>query len=258
MLTLMKQEYYKAFKQNRLYIWLVLSFLFPLAVMAIFKTQRSGEVVANFGRATMYIVFAGIIITALSVSQEFGFGTIRPLLSRRFSRGQIFASKLLLNLSVYLALFVTAFLGTMLAKVIFVPKVNLQAKLNEMGTGWQVMGQTFVITMLQMVFIAALVLLITNLVKSSGAAIGLGVVMIVGTPILTSLSALLIEMAPVMKWNPFNIYLGIAMLELPKTAFKALVHLPQTTVIWVYMVDIVLMYGAAYWILKSVQFNNRS
>ena len=251
MLTLMKQEYYKAFKQNRLYIWLVLSFLFPLAVMGIFKTQRTGEVVANFGQATVYIVFAGIIITALSVSQEFGFGTIRPLLSRRFSRGQIFASKLLLNLSVYLALFVTAFLGTMLAKVIFVPKVNLQAKLNEMGTGWQVMGQTFVITMLQMVFIAALVLLITNLVKSSGAAIGLGVVMIVGTPILTSLSALLIEMAPVMKWNPFNIYLGIAMLELPKTAFKALVHLPQTTVIWVYMVDIVLMYGAAYWIFKK-------
>lgn len=251
MLTLMKQEYYKAFKQNRLYIWLALSFLFPLAVMSIFKTQRTGEVVANFGQATVYIVFAGIIITALSVSQEFGFGTIRPLLSRRFSRGQIFASKLLLNLSVYLALFVTAFLGTMLAKVIFVPKVNLQAKLNDMGTGWQVMGQTFVITMLQIIFIAALVLLITNLVKSSGAAIGLGVVMIVGTPILTSLSALLIEMAPIMKWNPFNIYLGIAMLELPKTAFKALVHLPQTTVLWVYLIDIVLMYGVAYWIFKK-------
>ncbi len=251
MLTLMKQEYYKAFKQNRLYIWLVLSFLFPLAVMAIFKTQRTGEVVANFGQATVYIVFAGIIITALSVSQEFGFGTIRPLLSRRFSRGQIFASKLLLNLSVYLGLFVTAFLGTMLAKVIFVPKVNLQAKLNDMGTGWQVMGQTFVITMLQIIFIAALVLLITNLVKSSGAAIGLGVVMIVGTPILTSLSALLIEMAPIMKWNPFNIYLGIAMLELPKTAFKALVHLSQTTVLWVYLIDIVLMYGVAYWIFKK-------
>lgn len=251
MLTLMKQEYYKAFKQNRLYIWLALSFLFPLAVMGIFKTQRIGEVVANFGQATVYIVFAGIIITALSVSQEFGFGTIRPLLSRRFSRGQIFASKLLLNLSVYLALFVTAFLGTMLAKVIFVPKVNLQAKLNDMGTGWQVMGQTFVITMLQIIFIAALVLLITNLVKSSGAAIGLGVVMIVGTPILTSLSALLIEIAPIMKWNPFNIYLGIAMLELPKTAFKALVHLSQTTVLWVYLIDIVLMYGVAYWIFKK-------
>lgn len=251
MLTLMKQEYYKAFKQNRLYIWLALSFLFPLAVMGIFKTQRIGEVVANFGQATVYIVFAGIIITALSVSQEFGFGTIRPLLSRRFNRGQIFASKLLLNLSVYLALFVTAFLGTMLAKVIFVPKVNLQAKLNDMGTGWQVMGQTFVITMLQIIFIAALVLLITNLVKSSGAAIGLGVVMIVGTPILTSLSALLIEMAPIMKWNPFNIYLGIAMLELPKTAFKALVHLSQTTVLWVYLLDIVLMYGVAYWIFKK-------
>ena len=66
MLTLMKQEYYKAFKQNRLYIWLALSFLFPLAVMGIFKTQRTGEVVANFGQATVYIVFDGIIITALS------------------------------------------------------------------------------------------------------------------------------------------------------------------------------------------------
>lgn len=251
MLTLMKQEYYKALKQSRLYIWLVLSFIFPLAVMAVFKTQRSGESVVAFGQGTLYVFLAGIIMTALSVSQEFGFGTIRPLLSRRFSRGMIFTSKLLLNLSVYLSLFVAAFVGTMLGKVIFVPKFNMSDKMSDIGSGWQVMGLTFVDTMLQMLFIAGLVLLITNLVKSSGAAIGLGVVMIVGTPILSSISALLIHAAPILKWNPFNIYLGIAMFGMPDTEYQAMVHFSQGTVISAYVVYILIMYSAAYLIFKK-------
>lgn len=251
MLTLMKQEYYKAVKQSRLYIWLALSFIFPLAIMAVFKTQRSGESVVAFGQGTLYVFLAGIIVTALSISQEFGFGTIRPLLSRRFSRGMIFASKLLLNLSVYLALFVAAFLGTMLGKLLFVSHFDLNQSFNAIGTGWQVMGLTFIATLLQMFFIAGLVLLITNLVKSSGAAIGLGVVMIVGTPILSSISAMLIHAAPILKWNPFNIYLGLAMLGMPGNAYKAVVHFSQNTVLSAYVVYLLMMYGAAYLIFKK-------
>ena len=252
MLTLMKQEYYKAIKQNRLYIWIALSFIFPLAILSIFKSQRTVNAITNFGQGTIYVFMAGIIITALSVSQEFGFGTIRPLLSRRFNRGMVFTSKLLLNFSVYISLFVAAFLGTMLGKIIFAPKINLADKINYVGTGWQNMGLTALTTLLQMIFIAALVLLITNLVKNSGAAIGLGVVMIVGTPILSSISSLLINMAPILKWNPFNIFLGVAVYrQMPAHLFKEIVHMSEGAVFTAYAVYIILMYGIAYFIFKK-------
>ncbi|MGX7052315.1 ABC transporter permease [Leuconostoc palmae] len=252
MLTLMKQEYYKAFKQNKLYIWLALSFVFPIAIMAIFKTQRTADAVLNFGQGTIYIVMAGIIFTAISVSQEFGFGTIRPLLSRRFSRGAIFTSKLLLNLTVYIGLFISAFVGTMIGQLLFVKKFNFADKAGYVGNGWQSMGTTVLTTLLEMFFIAALVLIITNLVKSSGAAIGLGVVMIVGTPILSSISSVLINMAPILKWNPFNIFLGIGMYnQLPHQEFKHIVHMSESNVIMAYVGYIIVMYGISYLIFRK-------
>ncbi|WP_220740571.1 ABC transporter permease [Leuconostoc miyukkimchii] len=252
MLTLMKQEYYKALKQNKLYIWLGLGVLVPILVMGVFKSQRGVGSVSDLGHATFYVYLAGIIITALSVSQEFGFGTIRPLLSRRFSRGMIFTSKLLLNLSVYIALFIAALVGTLIGQLIFAPNLDFSTRASYAGNVWQTIGITILGTMFQMIFVAALVLLITNLVKSSGAAIGLGVVMIVGTPILSSISMMLIELAPVLKWNPFNIFIGMAMYgQVAPSSFKDIVHMSQGTVIIAYLVYVIVMYGIAYLIFKK-------
>ena len=64
----MKQEYYKAFKQNKLYIWLILSFAFPIAIIGIFKSQRTMASVINLGQALLYVQMAGIIITALALA----------------------------------------------------------------------------------------------------------------------------------------------------------------------------------------------
>ncbi|MBZ6003809.1 ABC transporter permease subunit [Leuconostoc gelidum subsp. aenigmaticum] len=252
MLTLMKQEYYKTFKQNRLYIWLGLSVIFPLAIMGIFKSQRGAGTITDLGHATFYVYLVGIIITALSVSQEFSFGTIRPLLSRRFSRGMIFTSKLILNFSIYITLFVGAFIGTMIGQLIFAPKFDFSERVSYAGNGWQTMGITVMGTLFQMIFVAALVLLITNLVKSSGAAIGLGVVMIVGTPILSSISMLLINMAPILKWNPFNIFIGMASYgQASPSVIKSMVHMSQDTVVIAYLVYIFAMYAIAYLIFKK-------
>lgn len=252
MLTLMKQEYYKVFKQNRLAIWLVISFLFPLIIMGVFKSQRNGDTILAFGQGAIYIYMAGIIITALTVSQEFAFGTIRPLLSRRFSRGMVFASKLVLNLSIYIMLIVAAFIGTMISKIIFVPKFNFADKAGYAGNGWQMMGMQVFHILAGMIFVAGLVLLVTNLVKSSGAAIGMGVVMTIGTPIISSISAVLIQSAPILKWNPFNVYLGMNMYgSISSSAIKEMIKLSSNEVIIAYLVYIVLLYGIAYLIFKK-------
>ena len=57
MLTLMKQEYYKAFKQNRLHIWLGLGVLFPLLIMGIFKSQRGVGTIVDLGHGTFYVIW---------------------------------------------------------------------------------------------------------------------------------------------------------------------------------------------------------
>lgn len=107
-----------------------------------------------------------------------------------------------------------------------------------------------------MIFVAALVLMITNLVKSSGAAIGLGVVMIVATPILSAISLKLIDLAPFLKWNPFNIYLGMSNIGmLSPNILKQAMHISQNELIVAYLIYIALMYGIAYLIFKSVVCN---
>lgn len=214
--------------------------------------RNGAGTIVDLGHGTFYVYMAGIIITALSVSQEFGFGTIRPLLSRRFSRGMIFTSKLVLSLSIYITLFLSVFIGTMIGQLIFAPKFNFVERVGYAGNAWQTMGMTVLSTLLQMIFVAALVLLITNLVKSSGAAIGLGVVMIVGTPILSSISIMLIQMAPILKWNPFNIFIGMSMYgQLSPSNIKDIVHMSQDTVIIAYLVYVLVMYVIAYLIFKK-------
>ncbi|GMA69932.1 ABC transporter permease [Leuconostoc litchii] len=252
MLTLMKQEYYKAFKQNRLYIWLILGFLFPVAIIGIFKSAKTAGAVINLGQSLIYVQMAGIIITALSISQEFGFGTIRPLLSRRFSRGEVFISKLLLNISVYIGLFLSAFIGTILATVIFIPGYDFSQKYGYVGNTWHAILISIMDVAIQMIFVAALVLMVTNMVKSSGAAIGLGVVMIVATPIISVISLKLIDLAPILKWNPFNIYLGISSIgQIEPSAMKQLMNMSQGAMIIAYLIYIILMYGIAYLIFRK-------
>ncbi|KGB50955.1 ABC transporter permease [Leuconostoc mesenteroides P45] len=252
MLILIKQEYYKAFKQNKLYIWLILSFLFPIVIIGIFKSQRTSASVINLGQALLYVQMAGIILTALSVSQEFGFGTIRPLLSRRFSRGSVFVSKLLLNFSVYIGLFVMAFIGTMLAVALFIPEYDFSKQLGYTGNSWQTMGIGMIDTAIQIVFVAALVLMVTNLVKNSATAIGLGVVMIVALPLIGVISVNLVNLAPFFKWNPFNIYLGMSNIgQLSPQLMKQAMNISQKCLIVVYLLYISLMYGIAYFIFKK-------
>lgn len=252
MLTLLKQEIFKAHKQNRLWIWLLLAFIFPIAVLAVFKGTRNVERLVGFGGGIPYIYLAAIIYSALSISQEFTFGTIRPLLSRRFNRLSIFISKIVLNFIVYIGLVVSAFIGTIIAKLIFVPKADFGKQMTDTLTAGQLWGIDTIHLFLEIIFISALVIMITNIVKSSGAAIGLGVVLSIGTPIISSISLSLIQLAPILKWNPLTILIGSSMLGItPDTTLNAIFHLNSMSIIIAYIVYIVLFYGIAYYIFRK-------
>ncbi|MGO3624769.1 MAG: ABC transporter permease, partial [Leuconostoc falkenbergense] len=81
---------------------------------------------------------------------------------------------------------------------------------------------------------------------------GLGVVMIVATPLLSAISLKLIGLAPFLKWNPFNIYLGMSNLGmLSPSLVKQAMNISQNDLIIVYFIYIILMYGIAYLIFKK-------
>ncbi|MDF7627056.1 ABC transporter permease [Leuconostocaceae bacterium ESL0723] len=255
MLTLMKQEYFKVFKQNHLHWWLLVTFAFPIFIIGCFPIERMQTGILNLGQGIIIVNFLGIIMTALIASQEFSYGTIRPLLSRRFNRLQVFISKILLIISVYVLLFLADFLGTMVAKLFFAPSFDFSRQYGDPnGNGWVVIYRTVGETFLQMLFIAGLVLLVVNLVKSSGAAIALGVVMVYGVPVLTALSTFLLGQLPWLKWGPLQIFLGIQNIgrlgPQPDILYQAL-GLTLEQLVSTYVAYIVIIYTLAYYIFRK-------
>lgn len=254
MLTLMKQEYFKAFKQNRLHWWLLVVFAFPIFIIGCFPIERMQTGILNLGQGLILVNFLGIILTALIASQEFTYGTIRPLLSRRFNRAQVFISKIVLLVSVYVLLFLADFIGTLIAKLIFAPSFDFSRQYGDPnGNGWVVIFRTVGETFLQMLFIAGLVLLVVNLVKSSGAAIALGVVMVYGVPVLTSISTYLLQQLPFLKWGPLQVFLGIQNLgrlgPQPDVLYQAL-GLTIEQLVGAYVFYLFIIYGGAYYIFR--------
>ncbi|CAH1855786.1 ABC transporter permease [Convivina praedatoris] len=198
MLTLLKQEFLKSWKQNRIYIWLLIAFIVPIAMIKINPTPVE---LLSFGGGSAVAYIGAIVMSALIFTQEFSFGTIRPLLSRSYSRGAVFLSKVIYYIAAYLVMLLVAFIATMIGKLIFANDIPAAT----MKLVWPAMGTYVVSSILDMAFVTALVLLVSNIVKSSGAAIGLGVLMMVGTSVLGALSSYLVSLWEPLKWNPLQL-----------------------------------------------------
>ncbi|MGO2977244.1 MAG: ABC transporter permease, partial [Leuconostoc mesenteroides] len=70
--------------------------------------------------------------------------------------------------------------------------------------------------------------------------------------IISVISLKLIDLAPILKWNPFNIYLGIASIGQVKPSIMAqIMDMSQGAMISAYLIYIVLMYGIAYLIFRK-------
>ncbi|GAO99133.1 ABC transporter permease [Fructobacillus ficulneus] len=253
MFTLLKQEAMKAWKQNRVYIWAILVFLVPIIIIPLFIPANTQSVAyGSFGGSGIIISVAGAVLPALTFSQEFTFGTIRPLLSRQYSRLQIFISKLITVLAEYILLIAIAFAGTMLGRQIYIGMHgSSQTSIN--------FGDFFFAMLMEVVggvFLIGVVILVSNIAKSSAAAISLGIVMSVATPILAAITTYLVKFWDGFKWNPLTILQGVQTYD-NSAATKLDLHDYFGTGMWVvflvYAVYLVLLYGIAFSI-----FNRRS
>ncbi|CAK8054311.1 ABC transporter permease [Eupransor demetentiae] len=250
MFTLLRQEFMKAWKQNRVYYWFILALIVP--IVFIWHAPGAAEVAVLGGGVTVANLEL-IVVTAIIFTQEFRFGTIRPLLSRRFSRGMVFSSKVLTFAILYLVTILAAFIGTMIAWPIFVHDVPSET----IKLVWQTMGTNVVTSVVEYAFFTSLILLVANIVKSSGAAIGLGMVMIVGTSILSGIATTLVQMWEPLKWNPFtldNVVNAYGSYGANGTYYKTVVQQVMGTDPWVvflvFGLYIIVLYLIAFLIFK--------
>ncbi|CAK8054889.1 ABC transporter permease [Eupransor demetentiae] len=250
MITLLKQEGMKAWKQNRVYYWFILALIVP--ILWIWRNPTADSL-SILGQGFNVANLAVIVMAAVIFTQEFHFGTIRPLLSRRFSRSAVFTSKILTYTGVYLGTFFMSFVGTMIAWPIFVHHVSH----SDLTNIWQGIGSLIFSYVLTYAFVTAFILLVANIVKSSGAAIGLGMVLLVGSNILGAFSLFLKHTWEPLKWNPFGVEFGIRAIggdifdgKMMKADAHQLMNAEPWVIFLVFAAYVLVLYAVTYYIFK--------
>ncbi|USS91490.1 ABC transporter permease subunit [Fructobacillus americanaquae] len=261
MFTLLKQEAMKAWKQNRVYIWAIIAFVLPIITLTSFVPMASqASAYGALGGSSIIITIGMLVLTALSFTQEFTFGTIRPLLSRQYSRLQIFLAKIITVIVEYFLLIVFSLAGTAIGRLIF--RAMHDGATEKIYTtyytslDWKSFLFALLMSFVGSLFLMAIVLLVSNIAKSSAAAISLGIVMSVATSILSAVTSSLIQLWAPLKWNPLTVQ-NVVSYYSGTSDFNKSIQSYFGAGAWVlfvvYGAYVLVMYALAYWV-----FNRRS
>lgn len=208
MSTLLRQEMFKL--KHQVIAWLTP--ILSLVIMTIFAgiskikpdwIHPSGTFSGAFS-GDLLLPFFLIVIAATIITSEFQFGTIKALLYRKFYRGEVFASKVIV-LAIYSIMnYVLIALYSLILKLIlfgntfkFGDKINGKTLIAQMGI-------SLLSSFLGIWLIIALVLLVANLFKTSSAAITVGIIVFFAASVLQIMQSLLIAKWDWVKWNPLN------------------------------------------------------
>lgn len=210
MITLLKQEWMKAVKQNRFYIWALIAFIMPIVVLNwLIPAEQQTIGYYTFGGASIVVAIAGSVIAALTFTQEFSYGTIRPLLSRQYSRLEIFISKIIMIVVEYVLVLASAIIGMLAGRLLF------QTMHGTSGTtiDWQPFFFAQFMDVVMTLFFFAIVILVSNLAKSSAAAVSLGIVLSIATSIIATITTYLVRFWEPLKWNPLTVQAALAQFD---------------------------------------------
>ncbi|CAH0415858.1 ABC transporter permease [Periweissella fabaria] len=252
MSTLLRQEIFKLRHQNIAWI----TMLFNILVMTIFAVfaklkpewiSAKGQIMNGFN-STMFLAFFLISVTATIFASEFQYGTIKALLYRKYYRGQVFASKVLTLLLYSILNYILIFGYTLLLKVVLFNNVNLSGKAGT-TTVLGHLGLSLVGAFVGIWMILALVLLITNLFKTSAAAITIGILGYFAASLLQLAQAIAIEKWTWLKWNPLNMLNAGAQISTPD--LHEMTHFSTPMIVTGSVVYTLIFLALAYVIFKK-------
>lgn len=208
MITLVKQELFKLIKKKStlvLSILLVLLMIFYAVLARRYpEILTPGPLFANMYGSTEWIIFFLIAAASSIVAMEFQFGTIKNLLYRSYSRGEVIVSKWLTLFLYSLYFYALSFVVSVILKLVLFPSISFADGMSG--------GQTLLQQLLQNAFgnyigtwlIISLVLMLACFFNSSGAAISAGLVFYFASSIISGIQFVAIERWEWVKWNPFN------------------------------------------------------
>ncbi|CAK8054888.1 ABC transporter permease [Eupransor demetentiae] len=196
MFTLLRQEAFKLRKQNHAWWILLIPIIIPLYI--IYRHPASYDF-SSLALGFNFSTFVFYMVAAVFLSQEFRYGTIRPLLSRSYSRAKVFFSKVIVLFAYYLLMIGTALASTLIAG-------RLYGHLTITKTMWLALFVNLWTELLIDLFFVALILMATNAAKSGAAAMIVAVFLVLGNVILMAVSRHLIQIWSGFKWNPFALF----------------------------------------------------
>lgn len=105
MSRLVKNELYKIFKKKNIYVLGIVTFLFMVLSMFLYKGMSSSDLISSeFNRSVIFVMMGIIMISSTIVSDEYN-GTIKQLLIKPYKRYEILFSKLISCFIVFIGFF---------------------------------------------------------------------------------------------------------------------------------------------------------
>lgn len=253
MMLLVKQEMFKLIKKKST---VVLSILLVILIVAaaVLSNKYSDlinpdEMITQLFGATSWIVFIMIAAASTIIAMESQHGTLKNLLYRRYSRGQILASKWITLVLYSLYLYLLTIVTTLIAKLVLFPEISFTKTLSSGQTMIEALATYTIGSYIGLWLILSLVLMLACFINSSGAAISAGIVFYFASSVISGLLFIAVEKWNWLKWNP------ISMLNLQnqignEEMMQQMTHLTTNQMILGNLVYIVLFLGLGYIVFK--------
>lgn len=224
--VLIKNEWIKLIRKKSSWVMLlilaVMTFGITLLVRSTTSSQngeqmiKANELFANLTDMTSFLNLFVVIVAASSVAEEFSRGTIKFLLIRPYTRGQILFSKFIVCL-------IYGGIGTMVLYISSLVSANLllaaqspfEAVVNVHGwSAVSVAGAYSGANFLLILLYVTITLFISAAIRSQSLAVGVGLGVLFGSSIINTFLNILMQKHQWLKWNLFN------MLNIKSTIMK--------------------------------------
>lgn len=256
MITLVKQEFYKLFHKKSTYISTLILLIFMTTIGIISKVKSDivspKDAFSGMYDGTFLIVLFMIAACSSIIAMEFEYGTIKQLLYRTYSRSQVLFSKWLTMFLYSIYFNLIAFVFALILKVIL---YNNKFRIGDTYSKGQTIMQTLGISMigdfLTLWLVLSLVFLLTNIFKTSAAAITIGIIGYFATSVINYPLLLLIKHWNWLKWNPINMMnLSSQMLD---NSLHKMTLLSTPEMVYGNLAYIIIFMGISYFV-----FNRRN
>lgn len=255
MWTLVRQESFKL--TRRVSTWVSTAFLVGIEIVFAFLSRVYPQtfVPANMFESLYFsrpiINFYMIAATATIITMEFQYGTMKQVLYRRYSRGQVLVSK-------WLAVFLyTLYWYVMSTGVALLMKALLFRHTLSIhqgaGDGMSIFTRGLAISAASFVslwLLLSVVFLLANLFRNSAAAVSIGIIGYFASNIVTQLLTILIQKWDWAKWNPVTMTLYPSMLSHPGY-YQPLLRMQGWQMLLGNVIYIAIFLGIGYYVFNK-------